>query len=263
MSILSKCIKLLSLKFFSLFLLSGCLQTTSDLKIESLNKRMLDTQKMVSELKLSNEQIQTQINRINGEIEDMKYFFSRYRDKTKDTLNSKLIQNDEKFSSIEEKNKKQAETIKSLKSELNKQANFISVITNSIKKESNKKNTPLYKTAGKYYSQKKYKKSLELYLIISQSKKTKRWLKELSFLRIGVIYYRLKKYNESIEWLATLINNYPKSKYVPESLYHIGLSFKKLKKDDKAFAVIEEIINKHKKSFRYKSAKKLLKSWKK
>jgi TolA-binding protein len=260
-------LKLIFFNFFILILISGCFKTSEDLKKEKIitdnHKRINDTQQMLASLKINVDQIQQEVNRISGEIEEMKYYFTKYKAKSDNKLDKKLLQNNEKLSNIEQYVSKQKKLIHNLKKQAKKQQNFISVITDSMKKEKYNRNVPLYKKAGYLYSKKQYKKALEMYLVILDSKKTRRWLKELSLLRVGVIYYKLRKYEEAIQWHSTLYTNYNKSKYVADSLYYIALCFNKQGKKEEARTALQEIINKYKKSSRVKSSKKLLKSWKK
>jgi len=75
---------------------------------------------------------------------------------------------------------------------------------------------------------------------------------------LGLIEYKAKNYSESLVFLSQLYTDYPKSSFVPEGLFYIGLSFSQQKKTEEAALSWNEVIKKFPKSAPAKMAKEKL-----
>lgn len=118
----------------------------------------------------------------------------------------------------------------------------------------------LLEYANKLYSQRKYQTAANLYDKLINYRKTlsKKDLYLISY-RQALTNYRLNKYNSSINQFMKIVAQQSDSRFVPSSLYHMGVMWLRQKKYDQAIDAFKEIIKKHRYNQRfYQNAKRAL-----
>ena len=61
--------------------------------------------------------------------------------------------------------------------------------------------------------------------------------------KIGRNYIKLTQFNEAIRSLSNMIKKFPKSSYIKNSLFHIGIAFEMTKNTNKAIAYYNKVIS--------------------
>lgn len=95
------------------------------------------------------------------------------------------------------------------------------------------------------FSQEVYDEALDIYSQILQVKNLKndseRRVFEKASFEIGRCYLKLGKYNEALNAFSDMIKKFPKSENVKNALFHIGLTYETIKKNDKAITYYTKV----------------------
>jgi len=95
------------------------------------------------------------------------------------------------------------------------------------------------------FSQEVYDEALDIYTQILQVKNLKndseRKVFEKASFEIGRCYLKLGKYNEALNAFSDMIKKFPKSENVKNALFHIGLTYETVKKNDKAITYYTKV----------------------
>ncbi len=125
--------------------------------------------------------------------------------------------------------------------------------------------TEIFYEAVSLFSQEKHGEALELYKKIMEMKSLKndseKKIFEKTHFEVGRCYLKLKKYNDAVSSLSTMVKKFPKSELVKNALYHIGLSYEMTKKVDSAATYYKKVASMEPKDPINKLAMKRLKSF--
>jgi TolA-binding protein len=116
-------------------------------------------------------------------------------------------------------------------------------------------NYELLKMAKQDIEKKQYK-SAKRYLTFLIKKKGKLYPKAMFWL--GEVYYQNGNYDEAITAFKTSVKESDQGAHMPTLLFHAGISFAKLKRDQEATQFYEMLISLYPNSFLVESAKKRL-----
>ena len=231
-----------------LILLSSCFQTAEDIRKEKLlfllEEQMGQTQTLIAQLKIRQDELEKNILSMNGKIEELYFYTKKTYKKGTEKINLKITESQEQIGLLLDSRKKNERIIKKLNKQLKNQKKFIKDITNTLVKE-DKKRTPKssFQKADIFYSQKKFSQAEKIYVTHYKKKKVKKWEKEISLIRLGIINYRKKNYKNSLIFLSKLYTFNKKTKYMPELLYFLSLSFDKLNKKQESIKSFKELKN--------------------
>ncbi len=219
-------------------------------ELKSLKKSLQDAgKKDISKVRsrladLSNriEEIQVELLRINGQIEQMNYQDNREQKETKE---------------FQEKIQKEIQTLKNQLALLRASSKVAEEVEQARKKTAQGK-VDLYQQGLDLIKQKRFKdakKALRSYIEEHPHGK----LVANAYFWTGECEYNLQRYEESILEYQKVISKYPKSNKVPDALLKQGFAFAKLGDNESAKIVLKKLVKKFPKSPQARVAKKQLK----
>jgi len=242
---------------FVLLLSSACIKTADQVnrekRFDSMNAQLKDSQGLVADLLAQMKDLQDQINKMNGKVEELEYKNSKI-----DTEALKKMSED--MGQIKVQQDASATQLNQIQSELKQQRSFIEKVTNTLSnqaKTSQKKSPKDELNSGLDLIKKdRYKEArAELEPLIDH--------KSLSAADhnkvihgLGKVEYYTKNYEKSLIYFSKLFSNYPKSSLAPSSLLFIGRTLKKMGKNAEAKEAFETVIKDYPQSNEAKMAKK-------
>jgi outer membrane protein assembly factor BamD len=78
---------------------------------------------------------------------------------------------------------------------------------------------------------------------------------------VGEFYFKKGAYRAAAGRFSGLLQTYPKSNKVPESLYYLGISYRNLGEKDNALETLSALIEKYPTTSLSKDAKEVIASW--
>ncbi len=218
--------------------LASCLKTRAQLREDTADKDVNPVARVDAGGGYAIDEVKNEITHLTGRIEDMERAQKdRGEAKASDAEIQKL---QERISKLEESNQKLLELLEK----------------NAASSASVPATDPaaLFHEGRKFYQAGKYDQALETlgeYLKSPQAKSKE----EAIYLR-GESYYLQKKYKRAIVEYSQFPEKFSQSKYVPQALYRIGLSFDALGMKTDAAAFYKELVERFPKSQEAQKAKR-------
>jgi len=225
-------------------LLQGCLQTTAEVKERQRleGEESAQRQRLFADLSLKNQDLQNEVGQLTGRVEELQNQLDRYK---RESYNEQSLLK-EQIALLQAQVRDNESQIKKVSS---------SKVSNRKKSEST---SSLYKKAIRQYKDRKYKQAQKNYQILLKRKKLTQSKRLRIFHNLGMIDYIGKKYSDAQVYFSKVYANAPNSKYAPNSLLHIGLSFLALEQIPEAKEILKEVIRVYPKSSHAKTAKNRL-----
>ncbi len=242
----------------SLFLLASCLKTAEQVqrekKMAEIPDQVQSSQKMMSDLLIQVKDLRSQVNTLNGRIEELEY-------KQGQTDPEKDKKSFETMNLIQNQQTAQATQLEEIKAELKEQRSFLEKVTASLKNMSSgdsKKKSAKSELASalslvkndKYADARK-----ELEALIDNPGLTAGDTNKL-YHGLGRVEYYTKNYDKALVYFSKIYTKYPRSSIAPSSLLFIARSLSKLGKNDEAKEAFTQVTNQYAGSKEAEEAKK-------
>jgi TolA-binding protein len=252
-------------------ILTSCLKTTEQIereqKVDSLSKELSQSHKTVADLMLQVKELQTKLNGINGQFEEMEYKQSSNQSKQIDEIKKQVSTLTEQLNLIQTENKTLNQKIILIQETLDSQKAFIEKVTQSLgkiseaktEKEKKSNDEDSFETALGLMKAKKYKKAKDIFLDLIGDKEQPTSIINKSHFQLGLIEFKNQNYDEALVYFSKVYTQYPESSVAPSALFYIGKSFKLMKKNEEANSSFSELIEKFPKAKEVLQAKKELK----
>ncbi len=102
----------------------------------------------------------------------------------------------------------------------------------------------IYKRGEKFYALYWYESAIAEFKKVVNDTKISPSLEAKTLFKIGMCYFNLRNYNDSINFLLQCYNKYPSSAFADDCLYFIGRATSSQNKDSEAIAYYEKIVEK-------------------
>lgn len=242
----------------------GC-KTAEDIarekRIEEMSVQVVEHQKQLVDSNIKNQELENRLNQIYGQLEETEH-------EKKQEILKKEEERLRTLTEVTERLKVMEDKIEDLESQVKTQSEFITEVTSALKDikggkiksrgESNSKNDSLYSSAMADYNAKKYNSAKEKFNQLLTMSSTSAVRKVRSWYALGHIFFKEKKYEDSMIFFSKVYANYPKSSRAPSSLLYIAKSFIETKQIDDAKGSLNQIIQQYPKAKESKEAKELL-----
>ena len=254
----------------SLFLLCSC-ATQEEIERRELLKRleveMTGQQKIVKGLLLATQRIERSLGTVSGKIEENEYQETISLEDTVNETKQQISEIRELQQISSGKITKNQEDLQNLAKSLNEQKSYIAKVLKELKTINNDaslekaSSSTSLTNAIKLYQNKKYDLALsQFHELLENQKKYKVKKNDVPriYHNIGIIYFVKEDHQNAQVFLSKLFTEHPKSGLNSSGLYHLGLSFKKLKNTEMMKQTLNLLKEKFPKSRFTKKAKKHL-----
>lgn len=228
---------------FVLILTAGCIKTADQVqrerRFENMTEQMKDSQGLVSDLLNQMKDMQSQLDKMNGKIEEIEY-----RQKNPEGLN-KL---NESVSLMQSQQQAEATQMLQVQNELKEQRAFLEKVTASLanvnkpapaKKKSAKKE--LTEALGQVANNQFAEARINLEALIDHVDLTAGDHNKV-FHGLGRTEYFSKKYEKALVYFSKIFTKYPRSSLAASSLLFIGRSLDKMGKKDEAREAFNKVM---------------------
>ena len=255
-------ISILSILF--LLLLGSC-KTQEEIQreqlVDSLSLQMVQGQKNSGENLVRLEELQTNIIKMKGDIEEKNHLANQNT-----TEQLKLMQ--DRMTLVEESNKSMQETLTKTQQQLAEQKTFLNKVLKTLegagkkgKARKSKKSSP-YDLAMSLYRGRKYTKAKTKLIDLLNNKKIRGNKKARVYHNLGMIEFIKKRNEDALVYFSKLFTEHPKASYNANGLLFMAKAFKKLKRQEEYKQTLEELVKRYPKAKQVKEAKNLLKTTK-
>jgi TolA-binding protein len=246
---------------FVLLLTVSCIKTAEQVqrekRIESMSEQMRDSQGLVADMVSQMKDMQTQLDKLNGRLEELEH-------KNKQLDPAAVAKMNENMNLIKTQQETDSAQLAQIQAELKEQRAFIEKVTASL---SSGKAAPA--------AQKKSAKSeLARALDLVRANEYGEARTELEALidhpdltpgdhnkvlhGLGKVEYYTKNFEKGLVYFSKIYTKYPKASLAPSSLLFIGRCLEKLGKKDEASEAFKKVIEDYPGSKEAKDAKKEL-----
>jgi TolA-binding protein len=235
--------------------------------LKKLSIEMQGQQKIVKGLLLATQRIERSLGTVSGKIEENEYQETISLEATVNEIKQQIAKIEEFQTLSSGKITKNQEDLEKLAKLGNEQKRYISKVSKELKSINSEvdiekaSSAVTLANAIKLYQHKKYDIALEQFQEILRDPK-RFSLKSTDTPRIyhnlGIIYFIRKDYQNSQVYLSKLFTEFPENGLNSSGLYHLGLSFKRLKNKEMMKQTLNLLTEKFPKSRYTKKAKKLL-----
>lgn len=230
-------------------LLAGCLKTAGQVqreqRLENMSQQLSDSQNIVADLTVMLKNLQTQIDQLNGKVEELQHQQSNNGD-TKQ-MRDQLTQLSAEIKTLAEGQKSQNE-------EMVQQRAFIEKVTDKLGKMGAQRGDAPTSNDG---AKKKPKEAVAEALSLIKKKKHAQAREALERVdreaelgpadrnkvwhALGILEQREGKHEKALVYFSKIYTKYPQSSLAPSSLAHIAESLDKLGKKEEAAQAREEL----------------------
>jgi TolA-binding protein len=235
------------LSLLGLILLStACIKTADQVnrekRFDSMTEQLNDSQGLVSDLLAQMKDLQTQLTRMNGKVEELEY-------RQKQVNPEKINKMSETMNLIRTQQEAESTQLQQIQNELKEQRTFMEKVTASLSS---------MKEAPKTSKKKSAKADLNSGLDLIKRDKYPEARKELEGLidhpdltpgdhnkvlfGLGKVEYYTNKPDKALVYFSKIFTKYPKSSLAPGSLLFIGKSLSKLGKKDEAKEAFAKVV---------------------
>ena len=244
-----------------LTLSSACIKTAEQVhrekRFETMSEQMGDTQGLVANMVTQMKDLQGQIDKLHGRLEELEHNQSKV---DPDQLNKM----DETLALLKTQQETQSTQLLQIQNELKEQRQFIEKVTESLAStkaapKSKKKSAKQDLAEGlslikndKYGEARKGLETLIDHKDLTPGERNK------VLHGLGKVEYYTGNFDKALVYFSKIITKYPKASLAPNSLLFIGRSLKKMGKKDEAKQAFLKIVEDYKGSKEANEAKKEL-----
>ncbi len=225
-------------------LLAGCLKTAGQVRreqqVESMSQQMSDSQGLMADLTVSVKNMQTQLDAMNGRLEESERAHSEARGQDLRALSESVTLLKQQVQALMDNQQKQD-------AELQQQRAFIEKVTERLGQigqggGATKKNPKSdVQAAWKLIRAKNYAGARRLLEGLLDDPEVGAADQNKALHALGILEYEQKNYEKGLAFFSRLYTKYPRSSLAPDSLLHIGRSLRRLGKKDEARQAFEEV----------------------
>lgn len=249
----------------ALFISTACIKTADQVnrerRLESMTEQMKDSQGLVADLVTQMKDMQSQLDRLNGRLEEMEY-----RQKQVDPQN--IVKMNETMNVMKTQQETESQQLLQIQNELKEQRAFLEKVTASL--AAVKESAPKEKSSKK----KSAKEDLEEGLALVKANKYAEARTELEALidhsdlspgdrnkvlhGLGRVEYYTGHPDKALVYFSKIYTKFPKASLAPSSLLFIGRSLAKMGKKDEAKEAFAKVVEDYKGTKEANEAKKEL-----
>ncbi len=237
-------IAILSLIMLSTACIKTAEQVNREKKLDSISEQVKDSQGLVSEMASMLRDMQGQLDRQTGKIEELEHKVAG-SDLKQMSENMNLIKTQNEALTAE--NKEIKDQMSSLQNEMKEQRDFIEKVTKSL--GSMKSTSSTQKKSAKTDLEKaltlikedKYKDARSLLEPIIDHNDLTAGEKNKVMHSLGKVEFYTKNYEQALVYFSKVFTKYPKSSLAPNSLLFIGRSLKSMNKKSEAKEAFEQV----------------------
>lgn len=241
---------------------TACIKTAEQLKrekrMESIVDQMGDTQGLMANLVEQMKDIQTQINKMNGRIEELEHKQASIGD------SQELKAMSESLNLLKTQQENQTTQLSLLQTDIKEQRSFIEKVTSSLAK--------VNESSSRNNKKKSVKEELEIGLTFIKKNKFEEARKQLETLidhegltpgeknkvlhGLGKVEYFSGNHEKAMIYFSKIFTKYPRASLASSSLLYIGKSLNKMGKKDEAKQAFMKVIEDYKDTKEANEAKK-------
>jgi TolA-binding protein len=253
------------IKFFLLpmilCLLTSCIKTAEQLqrekKIDSISNQFGDTQGLVADLVFQVKSIQSQLDKMNGRLEEIEH-------KQNQVSTDQLTKTNENFNLLKNQQDSDRDLLAQIQNDLKEQRSFIEKVTNSLSSLKDVPSKGLKKKDERdelNYSlslikNHKYEDARKLLESLIESQNLSPGDKNKVLHGLGKVEYFSGNHEKAMVYFSKIFTKFPKATLAPSSLLFIGRSLNKMGKTDEARQAFEKVIEDYKGTKEANEAKK-------
>jgi TolA-binding protein len=257
--------KKLILPVLALTFLSGCIKTAEQVRREkrfdSVAEQVHDSQGLVAEMSDQMRDTQTQLDRLNGRLEELEH---------RQKQNGPELQKktDETLSLIKTQQETQSTQILMIQNELKEQRAFLEKVTAQLSNMGHTKEAPQNSkkksardevfAALTLVQKNKYDDARTALEAIMDDPELTPGDQNKILHGLGRTEYHTKNYDKAMVYFSKIYSKYPQSSLAPSSLLYIGKSLRKLGKRDEAKEALSKLMEDYPSSKEALTAKKEL-----
>jgi len=249
--------------FFVLFLSVACIKTAEQVqrekRIESMSEQMNDSRGLVADLVSQIKDLQSQLDRMNGKIEEMEH--------RNQQGNPETVKMQESINLLKTQQESENTQLLAIQNELKEQRAFIEKVTTSLshvgKETSHSK--PQKKSAKsdlahalELIKQDAYAEARGVLEGLIDDPDLTMGDKNKVFFGLGKVEYFTKNYDKGLVYFSKIYSKYPKTSLAPTCLLFIGRSFARMDKKGEAKEAFAKVLEDYPESKEALEAKKEL-----
>lgn len=240
----------------SLFVLStACIKTADQVnrekRFDSISEQMGDTQGLVADLVTQMKDMQSQLDRMNGRLEELEH-------KQKQVNPENLGKMSETLELLKTQKEADTATLTQIQNELKEQRAFLEKVTASLASAKEKESAPVTKAEKKKTAKEELNRGLDLI----KDNKYEEARKELEALidhkdltpgeknkvlhGLGKVEYYTGNPEKAMVYFSKIFTKFPKASLAPSSLLFIGRSLEKMGKKDEAKQAFQKVLEDYK-----------------
>lgn len=234
----------LLLSFLMLFATS-CIKTAEQVqrekRVDSMNEQLKDSQGLVAEMVDNMKDLQTQVNKLNGRIEELEHKQKQGSPET--------AQMTENMNLIKSQQETQTTQLAQIQAELKEQRAFIEKVTASLASGGSEAPTKSKKKSAKqqlntgleFIKNDKFAEAKDILETLIDHKDLTPGEKNKVLFGLGKVEYYNKNYDKGLVYFSKIYTKFPKASLAPSSLLFIGRSLEKLGKKDEAKEAFSQV----------------------
>lgn len=255
-----------------LILLSNisCLRTNDQIRkdqvVETLPSQVEQSQKLIAQMTLRMNELETRLQNYNGNIEEIEYRQQKLIPSTQQEIQNKMAEQSKEINSLRSEIMKNERELSNVKSLLAEQKEYISKVNETLANLSKPSSTtqtstdPLkhFKDGIKYYQQKKHDSAETHLLLALKNEKLSAADTNVVYQALGHIEFTKKNYSQSNIYFSKIFTKYPNSSMAPDALLHMARAFREQKNQAAAKEAYNTFIKEYPSHSYLSSAKKEL-----
>ncbi len=232
--------------FFLIVLASSCIKTADQVqrekRIESMSEQMADSQGLVADMVSQMKDMQAQLDKLNGKIEEIEH---RNKQLNPETIN-KMGEN---LNLVKTQQEAESAQLVQIQNDIKEQKAFLEKLMAKLSSSGSDHNKSQKKSAKSElaHALDLIKKDdygnarSELEALIDHSDLTPGDQNKVLH-GLGKVEYFTKNYDKSLVYFSKIYSKYPKASVAPSSLLFIGKNLKKLDKNDEAKEAFAKVV---------------------
>jgi TolA-binding protein len=228
-----------------LVMTTACIKTAEQVqrekRVESMSEQLKDSQGLVAETVETMKDLQTQLNKLNGRIEELEHRQAQGNPETAQMNESMVL--------IKSQQETQSNQLMQIQNELKDQRMFIEKVTASLgalhsesAPRSKKKSVKQQLSAGlELIKNDKFAEAKDVLEALIDHENLSAGDKNKVLFGLGKIEYYLKNYDKGLVYFSKIYTKFPKATLAPASLLFIGRSLDRLGKKDEAKEALAQV----------------------
>jgi TolA-binding protein len=219
---------------------TACLKTADQVqrekRFDSMGEQMKDSQGLVADLLGQMKDMQTQLDRLNGRVEELEH-------KQKQIKPDEMNKLSESVSHLKTQQENESTQLLAIQAELKEQRGFIEKVTKSLDQMGKQPSQPRAQKKGakeeltvaiELVNKHKFGDARDALESLIEHDDLNPGDNNKVFHSLGRVEYNTKNYDKALVYFSKIYTKYPKASLAPSSLLFIGRTLKKMGKNDEA-----------------------------